>query len=56
MKTLEAANIQLEILDFEECFLIGIAIKKGVLTWLEKFQLKSIREKRLNIYKTTYLK
>ena len=56
MKTLQAATIQLEIIDFEEWFLLKVAVEKDGLNWIENFHLRSIREKRKDIYKTTFVK
>ena len=56
MLTLQAATARLETLDFEENYLIGLAMKSGFLSWLEKWQLGNVREKRRIIYKNTFVK
>lgn len=56
MKTLEAATAQLETLDFEESYIIGIESEKRKVSYLGEFCLEKVREKRRGIYENTFVK
>lgn len=56
MLNLQAATVQLENFDFEELYLIGVAVKLPELEWVARLELVKVREKRLAIYKNTFVK